>query len=325
MSSSGPEAAPASVPAGETGSARRSRALVFAGKLTLALGGTVVMLLLLELIARAVLVDPGLAIWNLHACVRPSALLGQEFKPFCSGNLANTEFHTNSLGLRGDEVPDDGTARILAIGDSCTWGWGVAESDAYPSFLQRMLDYNSGGRHYTVINAGVPGFTSYQGLLYLRERGALLRPQIVLIGYGFNDQTRVGDIRDLIATNRRIMPLLRIDEILGTHSLLYRWARYKMIKPRPEGLPPRVSVDQYEANLGAIVDVVRGIGARPVLLSFLRPENAYAPAEKAAADKLGVPLVRYQGPRLDLVHPTADGYSRFATVLYDRLHAEGYL
>src|SRR5262245_44616915 len=258
--------------------------------------------------------------WNLHTCVRPSALLGQEFKPLCAGTLADTVFHTNSLGLRGDEVPDDGTTRILAIGDSCTWGWGVAESDAYPTMLQRMLDYHSGGRRYTVINAGVPGFTSYQGLLYLRERGALLRPQIVLIAYGFNDQTQVGDIRELIDNNRRLLPVLRVDEALGTRSVLYRWARYKTVKPRPKGLPPRVSFDQYEANLAAIADVVRSIGARPVLLSFLRPANPYAPAEQAVADRLGIPLIRYQGPRFDLVHPTSDGYSLLATEIYERLH-----
>ena len=300
------------------------RVLAVAGKLSLALCSTVVAILLLELVARWVLVDPGLSIWNLHACVQPSALLGQEFKPLCAGNMANTEFHTNSLGLRGNEVPDDGTVRILAIGDSCTWGWGVGEAEAYPSFLQRMLDYNAGEHRYTVINAGIPGFTSYQGLLYLRERGALLRPQIVLIGYGFNDQTRVGDIRDLIATNRRMIPLLRIDALLGTHSLLYRWARYKLIRPRPEDLPPRVSFDQYDANLAAIVDLVRSIGARPVLLSFLKEKNPYAPAEQAVADRLGIPLIRYKGPRFDLVHPTADGYSLMATKLYDRLHAERY-
>ena len=268
------------------------RVLVWAGKLSLALCSTVVAILLLELVARWVLVDPGLSLWNLYACIQPSALLGQEFKPLCAGNLANTEFHTNSLGLRGDEVPDDGTVRILAIGDSCTWGWGVSESESYPSFLQRMLDYNSGGHRYTVINAGIPGFTSYQGLLYLRERGALLRPEIVLIGYGFNDQTRVGEIRDLIATNRRMMPVLQVDKILGTHSLLYRWMRNKLIRPRPEGLPPRVSIDQYDANLAAIVDLVRTMGARPVLLSFLKADNAYAPPEQAVADRLAVPLIR---------------------------------
>src|SRR5262245_50382114 len=68
--------------------------------------------------------------WN---CMRRDAQLGYVFIPSCRGTLSETSFRTNRDGLRGPEVRDDGSTRILALGDSCTWGWRVDERDAYPS------------------------------------------------------------------------------------------------------------------------------------------------------------------------------------------------
>src|SRR5262249_25252017 len=141
-------------------------------------------------------------------CLQRSRLLSQEFRPHCTGSMAATNFHTNGIGLRGDEVRNDNSIRILAIGDSCTWGWQVKEDETYPSRLQQLLDLRWGTGRYQVINAGVPGHTSYQGLQFLRERGVGLQPALVLVAYGFNDASPGGDVEQLITRQARLLPLL---------------------------------------------------------------------------------------------------------------------
>ena len=58
---------------------------------------------------------------------------------------------TNSLGLRGPEIDSPKKhLRVLCLGDSVTFGWGVEEQNAYPALLQQKIMAE-------VINAGVPG------------------------------------------------------------------------------------------------------------------------------------------------------------------------
>jgi len=63
---------------------------------------------------------------------------------------------TNSQRLRGPEIgpKQAGTIRIIALGDSVTHGWGVAENESYPAVLQAKL--RDRGHTVEVINAGVP-------------------------------------------------------------------------------------------------------------------------------------------------------------------------
>ncbi len=76
---------------------------------------------------------------------------------------------------------------IAALGDSLTAGLGVEPEQNYPSQLQRKVD--EAGYRYRVVNAGVSGETSAQGLNRLsavRE----LHPAIVIVALGANDGLR---------------------------------------------------------------------------------------------------------------------------------------
>ncbi|SVD20911.1 uncharacterized protein METZ01_LOCUS373765, partial [marine metagenome] len=78
--------------------------------------------------------------------------------------------------------------RILALGDSFTFGFGVEGHEAYPKRLEGLL--NEARRDYEVINAGFPGYGTLQELRYLEEEGLALSPDVVLIGFfEFNDFT----------------------------------------------------------------------------------------------------------------------------------------
>src|SRR5262249_44457319 len=163
-----------------------------------------------------------------------------EFRPHCHGALSSTAFETNSLGLRSPEVRDDGSRRILAIGDSCTWGWAVPQDASYPADLQRLLDERSGRVSYQVVNAGAPGYTSYQGLLYLRERGLALDPSIVILGFGFNDALALGEIEEQLQLARRWQWLMLVDDFLVQHSYSYDFVRRHTARAVNAHGPPRV-------------------------------------------------------------------------------------
>jgi lysophospholipase L1-like esterase len=317
--------------------APKRRLLRAIGGIAVSLFTTALLLLVGELIARRIPSPQVFMIPTDSNCLQRSALLGLDFVPNCAATWNDrllsgaevTTFHTNSLGLRDDEIADDGALRILAVGDSCTWGWQVAQDDAYPQVLQKLLNTEAGGDRYRVINAGRPGYTSYQGLVYLRDAIVQLRPHIVIIAFGFNDGLPTGDVEEDLERQRRSLSVVRADDFLLEHSQLWRWARGVTRGSDSPERPLRVPLDKFKRNLAEMIELAQHHGAKPLLLSFAaRPfgePSAYATAIEEVAADLRVPLVIYKGPRIDAVHPTAWGYTKLAAAIRDRLMQEGYV
>jgi lysophospholipase L1-like esterase len=97
----------------------------------------------------------------------------------------------NAHGLRDREVgpPEPGTFRILVLGDSVTFGHGVAIDDTYV----RQLEQRLAGREprIEVLNAGLPGWSTRQQRIFYREHTAGLAPDLVLVGFVLNDVTEL--------------------------------------------------------------------------------------------------------------------------------------
>lgn len=87
----------------------------------------------------------------------------------------------------GSDVASDPRPVIVCFGDSLTAGSGIDPSVSYPADLQRLLD--SAGYHYRVVNQGVNGDTTKDGLERI-ERVLALKPQIVVLEFGGNDGLR---------------------------------------------------------------------------------------------------------------------------------------
>jgi len=248
-------------------------------------------------------------------CLQRSRLLDVEFIPRCRGSTFGTPVVTNAVGLRSPEVRDDGSTRILTIGDSCTFGFKVNEPESYPAQLQNLLDQQVGRRRYQVINAGMPGATTYHGLLYLRERGAALQPSIVIAGYGFNDMTTDGDAEEQLRRTHAALPLVLMDDLMLQRITIYRWLRLKVFfRARRLDQPPRVSPDKYRRNFTEMIELARRQGAQFVLIDLTHGvrERGYPDTLAALSREYSVPLVVYTGPRMDVIHPTAEGYQLLA-------------
>ena len=90
----------------------------------------------------------------------------------------------NSLGYRQPEFNPAKTdqLRIVAIGDSFTFGDGVEEEAAWPRVLERALAGRQ-QRRVEVINAGVPGRWVDEYYLELKRRSLPLDPDLVIVGF----------------------------------------------------------------------------------------------------------------------------------------------
>ncbi len=90
----------------------------------------------------------------------------------------------NSKGLRDREYEwekPSGTKRILVLGDSFAWGYGVADSEIFTEVLEREL---AGGEpSWQVLNSGVSGWGTDQEYLFLNSEGFRYSPDIVILAF----------------------------------------------------------------------------------------------------------------------------------------------
>lgn len=84
-------------------------------------------------------------------------------------------------------MPLDTRPVIVAFGDSLTAGFGAEPGNSYPDFLQKDLDRD--GLKWRLVNAGVSGDTTTDGVNRLREVLAY-KPRIVIVEFGGNDGLR---------------------------------------------------------------------------------------------------------------------------------------
>jgi lysophospholipase L1-like esterase len=96
-----------------------------------------------------------------------------------------------SLGPRRMRTPQfedqkkQGIKRVICIGDSGTYGYEVGFDEAWPRLLEKEL--YALGITAEVINAGVSGYTSLQGLRYYKRDLARLMPDLLITQFGRND------------------------------------------------------------------------------------------------------------------------------------------
>jgi lysophospholipase L1-like esterase len=115
--------------------------------------------------------------------------LAYELAPNREKNERGALIRTNSFGMRDDEPHPKGAdvRRIVVLGDSFTFGFGVSGDETYPNVLERLLNEGSDEDRFEVLNFGVGGYSTRDEVLTLRHKGMAWDPELVVIGYTLND------------------------------------------------------------------------------------------------------------------------------------------
>ncbi len=96
----------------------------------------------------------------------------------------------NKYGFRGPEFTADKpphVCRIVALGDSFTWGKGVWEHERYSDVLETILNEAYPEKKFEVVNFGFPGAPTTRERSSLRDYRELVKPDLITVGFVLND------------------------------------------------------------------------------------------------------------------------------------------
>jgi acyl-CoA thioesterase I len=155
----------------------------------------------------------------------------------------------------------DGSAVVLAFGDSLTFGTGANPSDSYPAALERAIKRK-------VVNAGVPGETSAQGRERLAEVLENVKPRLLILCHGGNDFLRR---LDETAAAENVRAMIRMARERGIGVVL-------IATPKP-GLPPSIPVFYGEIAAEQRVPFEEGVIRTVLLDSRLKSDMVHPNGE----------------------------------------------
>lgn len=126
--------------------------------------------------------EPGYEITGHRYLYDP--LLGWRNIPGWEATTFDRRLRINSLGLRDREHPyqkPPGVRRILVLGDSYAWGYGVSDEEIFTEVLEQRLAGEPG--NWEVLNSGVSGWGTDQEYLYLVHEGFRYDPDLVVVAF----------------------------------------------------------------------------------------------------------------------------------------------
>lgn len=157
----------------------------------------------IELAVRLV-VDDGmqfdLEMWKYATEVKTASSdpeLGHVHGPERQARLMGADVRTNANGLRDRDFPFQrvpGTRRILMLGDSLTFGWGVELDDTFSKRIERQ--FAADGVAAEVINTGVGNWNTIQEVRFFETEGVKYNPDVVVLNFFVNDAEPVPQSRD---------------------------------------------------------------------------------------------------------------------------------
>lgn len=115
-----------------------------------------------------------------------------ELRPGASTIREGILYQNNSQGFRDDEFTalphSKDEYRIVVIGDSVAWGWGVEMAQAWPQQLEKLLG-EAKRKPIRVYNLAVNGYSTQQEVRMLETKGLAYEPDLVILNYALNDPT----------------------------------------------------------------------------------------------------------------------------------------
>ena len=245
------------------------------------------MLLLVEAVARVAK--------TIEQDVRPKTVLssedwfvyspnlGWERKPGYKGvpGIMERDFDgAGYLTVDSKKIADTTKKKVIFVGDSNTIGHGVATQSTFAEVVEGLLT------NVDAINLGVSGYTSYQGRLSLEKYLPLLKPDLVVASFNFNDRRSIlppdeidgaGKFEKVYRSSLNPAPkIVEFLEISYSFRALRRimWAMSLLPRPpvtlvRVDAMKPRVDENAYRRNLSRIAEDTKRLGI-PLIFLLLK-------------------------------------------------------
>ncbi len=268
-------------------------------------------------------------------------------------------YQINSKGYREREFSTEktpGTTRIICLGNSCTFGWKVNLDQTYPKVLEKLLNQNLPQPEFEVIDAGMTGYSTFQGVRFLKREILAFHPDIITFSYGWNDMCP-SERED---KDQKFPPqwLLNLDDFLS-QSRFYSFLKFEimsLLKSRKQTqnekkIVYRVSLKDYQTNLKELAKIAESAGIKVFFLSspvssakvFLGPGKTSKPhiankyynkALKETTSELSLPLMDvallfedrgdlYDNGREEFIHYNSKGHQVIADAIYRYFQEQG--
>lgn len=175
-------------------------------------------------------------------------------------------------------------AKVLAFGDSVTFGYGVDPKDSYPSVLARLTGWN-------VMNAGISGERADQAKHRIDGLLAEESPQLVIIGLGGNDFLQRRNAQDVKEDLRAIIQSVKSSGAIPVLIAVPALSPMAVVtgKPKDSSIYAELAIEE---NINVISNVFSNVLADTSL-------------------------------KIDQIHPNPQGYQIFTQGIYDALKKMG--
>lgn len=146
-------------------------------------------------IACRTIVDTGmhyhLEMWKYAVSLKEVAdepEIGHRHKAASDAHLMGVDVKINAGGLRDRERPDitEDTVKVLMLGDSITFGWGVPQNETVSARLESLLAQQI-DQPFAVINSGVGNYNTAMEVAWFERYGLDLKPDAVVLNVFIND------------------------------------------------------------------------------------------------------------------------------------------
>ena len=306
--------------------------------------------------------DPTLR--GLHE-LRPDRPWLYGLRPGAAMTEGGVQYVVNRDGFRDYDYTrpkPPGTFRVVVLGDSIVFGWGVALDDTFAKLLEARLRALAPGRPIDVLSLGVSGYNPYTEAALLRDVGITYEPDLVVVAFCINDlndptlhfdASTAAALRDIPPDafpdpNRRAAPpgwcsRLRVCALVtDTLTTTNRAATLRAVEPHDD--PPPRDLAWLRARYAEMASAAAAAGARVAIVVFPyawqverdRPGRIQEHLA-ALAHAAGWPLVdllpafraayadHAEPLFLDIYHPTAAGHRVAAASMLAALGCDGLL
>lgn len=190
---------------------------------------------------------------------------------------------SNREGFRTKDIPHEkkkNVYRIVLLGDSGAFGWGVNQEERFGQYLEDRLNSVQKAITYEVINLGIPGYTSSHGVAVFDHYALKYHPDMVILSFGANDGRPIPK-----RAKKMLQKKSWFDDV---HYFLLHFKTYRFIQKiflsrsdrlqrmrktmrKKEPLEAYVTPEEFQRNLEYIFQKGRERGIQTVFLGLCCP------------------------------------------------------